>query len=167
MTHLFVAALLALSLIGHAHAGKAHVHGAGNLDVSIDKDRLTIALELPLDAAVGFEHAPATAKEKSELDLRIKALNNGVELFVPTPAAGCVLQSATISNPFKDGKASSAHADIDAEYVFRCAKPSALKGFETRIFNDFKRLYRLEVQRVGPSGQGQARLSPKQPALSW
>ena len=60
-----------------------------------------------------------------------------------------------------------AHADIDARYVFHCANPAALKGIETTLFKHFKRLYRLEVQRVGPVGQGAARLTPKQPVLNW
>jgi len=45
-----------------AHAGKGHVHGAGSVDIGIDQGRVTVSLELPLDAATGFERAPKTDK---------------------------------------------------------------------------------------------------------
>jgi hypothetical protein len=48
-----------------AHA--QHAHGEGRLDVVIDKDSIAINLELPLDAAVGFERAPRNEREKAAL----------------------------------------------------------------------------------------------------
>ena len=44
-----------------------HVHGEGRLDVVIDRDQLTLSLELPLDAAVGFERAPRNEAERAAL----------------------------------------------------------------------------------------------------
>lgn len=160
-------ALLSLTLSAAAHAGKAHVHGEGSLEVVIDKDQLSFNLELPMDVAVGFERAPKTDKEKDSLAAAAKALNDGANVFVPTAAAECVLTSTRVSLPEFGKAAADAHVDIDATYVFRCAKPAALKGFETSLFKQFKRLYRLEAQRIGPSGQGKGRMSPKQPGLSW
>lgn len=171
--------LLATSLLfalPAAHATKAHVHGEGKLDVAIDKDKITLNLELPLDAAVGFERAPKSNKEKAALAAADKSLKDAATLFMPTPAANCMLQSMEIKVPFTGGADDHAHhahegethhADIDANYVFRCANPAALKGIETIIFKSFKRLYRLEVQRSGPSGQGAMRLTPNKPVLTW
>lgn len=152
-----------------AHAGKGHVHGEGRLDVVIDKDLLTISLELPLDAALGFERAPRNDTEKAALASAGQALNTAA-LFVPTPAANCTAQPVKLVMPAFDGKGPQDHADIDATYSFRCATPAALKSIETGIFKQFKRLYRLETQRVGPKGpggQGAMRLTPKQPILFW
>jgi hypothetical protein len=39
-------------------AGKAHEHGALKLDVAIEGNKLTIAMEAPLDNLLGFERAP-------------------------------------------------------------------------------------------------------------
>ncbi len=149
-----------------AHAGKAHVHGEGKLDVVIEKGTLTISLELPLDVAVGFERAPKTDKEKADLAAAEKLLTD-TTLFAPTPAAQCTAQPVALSMPKFDGKSKDGHADIDATYSFRCAAPGALKHIETGVFKHFKRLYRLEARRVGPDGQGAMRLSPKQPAMHW
>ena len=158
---LMVAALL---LSAPAIAQHKHVHGEGKLDVAIDKDTITLNLELPLDAAVGFERAPKNDKEKAALAATEKTLNDATALWLPTPAANCAVESVEVGMPkFTGGE----HADVDARYVFRCAAPAALKGVETTIFKQFKRLYRLETQRVGPTGQGAQRLSPKQPMLVW
>jgi hypothetical protein len=167
-----LAALLAAPL---AHAQHKHVHGEGRLDVAIDKDTISLALELPLDAAVGFERAPKSDKEKAALAATAKALNDAATLFVPTPAAGCTVQAVEVKVPFTGGadrhdhahEGETHHADIDAEYSFRCASPAGLKDIETSIFKQFKRLYRLEVQRSGPTGQGATRLTPKKPNLNW
>ncbi|HNB68393.1 MAG TPA: DUF2796 domain-containing protein [Accumulibacter sp.] len=144
-----------------------HVHGEGRLDVVIDRDQLTLSLELPLDAAVGFERAPRNEAERAALASAGRALH--ALPFAPNPTARCALQAKDISLPYLDGKAPAAgeHVDIVASYVFRCADPAALKSVETTLFKDFKRLYRLASRRVGPSGQGAMRLTPNRPSLTW
>lgn len=153
-----------LALVSPANAQHRHVHGEGRLDAVIDKDTITLSLELPLDAATGFERAPKSDKEKAALAAAEKALNDATALWLPTPAANCTVQAVEVGMPtFAAGE----HADVDARYVFRCAHPAALKGIEATIFKSFNRLYRLEVQRVGPAGQGAQRLTRKAPVLGW
>lgn len=155
------AALFAVATLAHAHK---HVHGEGILDVAIDKDTISISLEMPLDAAVGFEQAPKNDKEKAALAEAEKVLMDAAALFVPTAAAKCTPGKIKVDMPkFEGGE----HADVDAEYVFTCAEPAALKSIGTTIFTKFKRLHRLDAQRSGPTGQGAQRLTPKQPTLNW
>lgn len=162
------ALLLCLLTPAMAMAAKGHVHGAGTLDVAVDQGGLAIDLELPLDAATGFERAPRNAAEKAALDETARVLNDAATLFIPTAAASCRVASVDVVVPFLDGKgAADGHADIEARYRFTCAHPAALKSVETSLFRYFKRLYRLQVQRSTPGGQGTARLTPKQPVLSW
>ena len=159
-------ALIAVALLFAlpARANKAHVHGEGKLDVAIDKDTITLALELPLDATVGFERAPKNDKEKAVLAAAEKTLKDAAALWRPTPAADCSVASIEVDMPTFD---SGEHADVDVRHVFRCAHPAALKGIETTLFKQFKRLYRIETQRTGPVGQGAQRLTPKTSVLSW
>ena len=157
-------ALAALSL--PALAEKGHVHGEGSLEVVIDKGSLSLRLELPLDVAVGFERAPRNDQERAALAAAQQALADPA-LFAPTPAAGCKAEPARIEMPKFEGKKPADHADIEASYDYRCATPAALKSVETTIFKSFKRLYRLEARRAGPSGQGAGRLTPKTPVLAW
>jgi len=151
-----------------ALAAPAHAHGAARMDLAVEGDRLTIAMEMPLDNMVGFEHLPRTAREKAALAESMRTLGNAAELFIPTPEAGCKPVSAQVGDPFPGGKAKAdGHSDMDADYAFRCANPAALSGVKTTLFRHFRRLQRIDVQRVTPSGQGAARMTPEQPAMSW
>ena len=170
----FLAASL-LCVLPFAHAQHKHVHGEGKLDAVFDKETLTLDLTLPLDAAVGFERPPKNDKEKAALAQTLKTLEDAA-LWAPTPAAQCSLQSAKVTVPFIAGhdrhdqhahEGEQHHADIDAVHTFRCANPAALKSVETTLFKSMKRLYRLEAQRSGPSGQGAQRITPKAPVLNW
>jgi hypothetical protein len=74
----------------------------------------------------------------------------------PTPAAGCKPEPARVEMPAFGAMAEAAeHADIDANYEFRCANPAALKSVETTIFKSFKRLYRLEASAPAPAARAQ------------
>lgn len=161
------AALVGLMALGGASpvlAQHRHVHGEGLLNVVVDPGSLTLALELPLEVALGFEHAPRSDREKKALAAVEQALADAPGLWRPTPAAACAVQSVEVTMPaFAGGE----HADILARYRFACARPEALKGVETTLFQQFKRLYRIEMQRVGPKGQGAQRLTPKTPQLLW
>lgn len=159
--HVLLATTL-FACISIAHAQHKHVHGEGRLEAVLDKETLTLSLELPLDAAVGFERAPKNDKEKAMLASAEKILNNPA-LFQPATAAQCVVQSIQVSMPAFTGD----HADIDATHIFHCTKPAALSSVETTLFKSLQRLYRLEAQRVGPAGQGAQRLTPNKPVLNW
>ena len=149
-------------------AAPAHVHGSAKLDISIEGDKLNIGLEMPLDSTVGFERPARNDNEKLAYANAMTALRNAGELFKPTAGAGCRIESVEVGDPFPGGKAKPAdHADIDADYAFRCAKPAALKGIETTLFQQFKRLRRIDVQRATPSGQGKASMTPESPSLNW
>ena len=156
--------VVALAAALPAQAQHRHVHGEGQLSVAIEQQTVTLDLELPLDVLVGFERAPKNAQQKAALLAAEKTLKNADGLWKLAPAAKCTLQSSAVEMPdFSGGE----HADIDANYRFKCAAPEALTVIETTLFKEFKRLYRLEAQYVGPKGQGAQRLSPKRPHLRW
>jgi len=162
--------LLVAGLPSVVSAAPAHVHGVGHLNVAIEGSQLSVSLEVPLDAFLGFERPPRTVKEKDAYAAMGKTLNDASALFMPTAAANCTVKSLKVGLPFADGKATAGtegHADIDADYVYQCAQPGALKGVETSLFKSFPKLYRLEARRSGPSGQGAGQLTPKKPSLSW
>lgn len=160
--------ILSLGTMG-AHAATPHAHGEGGLDLVVEQDRLSLSLSLPLDAVVGFERAPRNAAEKTALETAARLLGDA-SLFVPSVAAACTPQVPHVTLPAfaVAGKGHAQdHGDIEVRHEFRCARPAALKGLETTLFSHFKRLYRIEARRVGPSGQGATRLTPKQPRMSW
>jgi hypothetical protein len=155
-----------------ALAGKAgaHVHGTASLQVAIDGQTLTLNLETPLENLLGFEHAPRTDKQKAAVRAMSERLNQPGELFSPSPAAQCTSVSVALDSAvLKPGQqaAGDGHADLDGEFVFRCADPEALRTLDVGLFQHFPKLRRLDVQVAGPRGQSAARLSPQQRRLAW
>lgn len=161
--------LAALTLAFPAWAAEKHVHGAGRIDVAIEAGKIEVELELPLDTLVGFERAPRSEKERAALEAAAATLRDGAGLFLPAAGAACKLTETTVSMPFagETPAASHGHADADARYVFECVNAGGTGSLETALFRKFPRLYRLELQRVGPKGQAGGRLTPKAPVVRW
>jgi hypothetical protein len=177
---LLLGALLAAA--GPLHAGQAHVHGHGSLDVAVDGNTLTLRLESPLDSFVGFERAPKNDQERAAVRAMAQALR-AEQAFVPSIAAGCKLREVVLSSPVLDpallspkgrppagpagGDGHKGHAEIVGDYTYVCTNPAALRGVEVGLFKSFKGLTRLDAQVAAPQGQTSARLTTKKPLLGW
>ncbi len=167
---LLVLAVTLSGCIGSAWAaGKPHEHGALKLDVAIEGNKLTIAMEAPLDNLLGFERAPRTdAERKAAADVlaRLRSPDKGTPLFAMDAAAQCTLGKAEVQAPVLEPGAKPAakdeHADLDASYEFNCAKPDELRTLDVGLFDAYKRTQRIDVQVAGPKGQ--AKVTLKRPA---
>ncbi|MDQ8023132.1 MAG: DUF2796 domain-containing protein [Moraxellaceae bacterium] len=160
---------------GHSHK---HVHGVGELAVSVEGDTLTIALESPLDNFLGFERAPKYEKDFAAVKSMAATLRKTDSLFVPTAAAQCTPVSVKLASDVvapellgetskKVEGADEDHADLDAQWTFRCANPAVLNGVEVKLFDAFKRFRQFDVALVTPKRQSAAKLSSKARKLSW
>lgn len=151
----------------HPHHHGAHVHGLAKLEAALDGGQLTLRLESPLEALLGFEHAPRSAAEQkavAEMKARLQAADR---LFVLTGEAGCTLKSATHASQALEGKSKAEHGDLDAEFIFVCARPDKLRGLEARLFDVFPKLRRLDASVVTAKGQKAMKLSGKMRYLVW
>ncbi len=168
---------LTLTLIGlalapsAAWAGKAHEHGVMKLDVALDGNTLSIALESPLDSFLGFERAPRTDAERqaaADLLARLRRPDRGPPLFTAASAAQCTLSKADVRAPVLEALTQAAakdgHADLDADYTYTCAQPAQLGRLDLGLFDAFRLLKRIDVQVAGP--QGQSKLTLARPARS-
>lgn len=177
-TFLLVATMLA-GAVGAAAAPRAHTHGAAELQVVVEGERLEIALEAPLEVLLGFEHAPATEAQRNAVRAMAQRLRDPAPLFVLPAAARCALQSVSLQSPAlppallgagpgaSTGPAEDGHADLDATYVYRCATPARLEGLELGLGAAFPRLKTLSVQIVSPRGQAARTLRGGERKLSW
>lgn len=152
-------------------AGKAHEHGALKLDVEIEGNKLTIAMEAPLDNLLGFERAPRTDAERkaaAEVLARLRSPIQGKALFSADAAAQCTLSKADVQAPVLEPGVNPApkdeHADLDASYEFSCAQPAELRSLDVGLFDAYKRIQRIDVQVAGAKSQSKVTL--KRPARS-
>lgn len=162
---LAAAAVAALAAAGPVWAGKAHEHGVLKLDVAIDGNTLTIAMEAPLDNFLGFERAPRTDAERkaaAEVLARLRSPEQGKPLFAADAAAQCRLTRAEVKAPVLEPGTGPApkgeHADLDAHYEFTCGRPEELRALDVGLFEAYRRTRRIDVQVAGPKGQSKVTL---------
>jgi len=149
-------------------AQHAHRHGAGQLEIVLEGDRLSLSLDVPQHDLVGFERPARGARELLAAQAALEKLRLPARLFEPTAAAQCTPGEAKIDAPLLEGKASgSGHGDVEASYVFRCANPQALDGLRVKVGEAFPRLRSLAVSFAGPQGQKAGRVDARQPVFSW
>lgn len=146
--HSFAAAsaLLAAPL----HAAPPHQHGVAVLDIAVERTRITLQFESPLDNLVGFERAPRTDAERKALDAALARLREPAGLFRIDPAAGCKPTGADVKAPtFTAGE----HSDVDATFTYDCADATRATHLQTDLFGAFARLQRVQVQVALEKGQ--------------
>ncbi|NRT58193.1 ZrgA family zinc uptake protein [Sphaerotilus uruguayifluvii] len=165
---LLLGPLAATAAPRHDHG--AHEHGRVALEIALDGPTLTIGLEAPLDSLLGFERAPRTEAEKKAAQAVLADLRAGAGLIVPDAAAQCQPVSTTVDAPTLQGGAAAAgeHADLDATFVLRCARPQALASLDLgSLLDRFRRIARVEAEIVAPAGQFKAALQRPARVLRW
>ena len=152
-----LAVALALLSGAAAWAAGAHVHGELRADVAVDGQVLTVALQMPLDTLVGFEHRPRNARQRQAADEALARVREVGAWLRPAPQARCVQAAMTLQAGALEaapaGAAEPAHGDLDLQVEFRCAVPQALDRVELAVFERFPRAHRVEVQVASPAGQ--------------
>jgi len=131
----------------HSHA---HEHGKGNLEITLDKNRVISRFTSPLEALVGFERLPKNQAETDAINALNQRLLSPATLFSMNGEAECkpsILQNRIVRD------AANKHADLYYELEFACAKPAALKQMTIHLLKDAKHLKEVRVEFVGPNGQ--------------
>jgi hypothetical protein len=169
---------------GHGHT---HLHGIASLQIAVDGSTLTLRLRTPLENLVGFEHAPRTEQQKKAIADMEQSLHMPPSHFAPTAAAGCTPVATKLDSPFpaaaktdvrrsddqaqaaarKESKERDVHAELSAEFVFRCQNPDRLQGIEVKLFDSFRKLRRVDVELAGPRGQKSYRLTATSRVARW
>lgn len=175
-----IALICTLLASGLASAAPAHVHGLAHLDVSLEGNVLNISMESPLDSLLGFERAPRGNAEIARVRAMAAVLREADRVFLTTPAAGCSLSSVHLSSsalsPQLLGETASkpaateepaGHADLDADFSFKCANPAALSSIVVQLFESFPAMKSIDLQLVTPKLQKAAKLSSGARTISW
>jgi len=149
-----------------APAQGAHVHGAGELRVAVEKDHLAVEFRSPLNNLVGFEHAPRTDAQRAAVKAMTAKLNRPDALLRLPKAAACKATRVQIESPFDAPKPArkghdDEHTELTATFRFDCASMGKLDSIEVVIFEAFPRTTAIQAEIIGPRGQSAATLTPK------
>jgi Protein of unknown function (DUF2796) len=157
----------------HSHTHKprkaeAHQHGMGRLDIAIEGTTVSLALEVPADDILGFEHIAKTAAEKAKVEVARAKLADPLALFQVSKAAGCIVQKAEVkfATEAKDKTDThDGHAEVTAEYSLACTNAAEVKAIEFLYFKAFKGAEALKVNLIGPATQMAFEVTRKKPRL--
>ncbi|MDX2155375.1 MAG: DUF2796 domain-containing protein [Hyphomicrobiaceae bacterium] len=171
---------------------EAHAHGQGRLGVAIDGSRVEIELEAPASDIVGFEHAPANAKQRKAIADAKAVLARADNVVRLSPEAGCKLISAKVevigaaagkpdahghkghghahadAKPQANGAATPAeaqHSEVHATYALDCQAPGNIRTLAFEYFKRFKAAAKLDVTVIGPKGQARVEASREKPVV--
>lgn len=149
------ALMAAGALVMQATAAAPHQHGVVNVEVTLEGASLVVELRAPMEALLGFEHAPRTAAEiDAANDLR-DALLAPPPPFVPKEEAGCTSTVVKMNDRalLAQGSPGSApvrgkggHADVGVYYGFTCTTPNRLESLQIRLFDEYPRVHRVVVR---------------------
>ena len=161
-------ALITVSLASIAqnspHSHQHHQHGKGVLEIGIEGRTLSGTLEMPLEALLGFEHAPKTGKEKSaqsKLETRLGTIDAWFEI---NSEAQCTPKSPQIK---LDRDAITKHSDLLYTFSYSCANPGALKEMGLLFFKEYPGVKEVKVELASTKGQRLITASPKSPIVRF
>ena len=161
-------ALITFSLTSIAqkspHSHQHHQHGKGVLEIGIEGRTLSGTLEMPLEALLGFEHAPKTGKERSaqsKLETRLGLIDTWFEI---NPEAQCTPKS---SQTKLDRDAKTKHSDLLYTFSYSCANPGALKEMGLLFFKEYPGVKEVKVELASTKGQRLIMASPKSPIVRF
>lgn len=160
--------LIALALIAPfpALAQHAHSHGEAHLAVVVEGDVLTLLLMADLADLVGFEHEPETDAEKSALLELHHGLREKVPPFVLASSAHCELKSAVTEGGFHPDSEDVRHNHmLTATWEWACEEVSRLRQIETRLFETFPAIAKIDAVILTDQGQTGTTLSAKRNVL--
>jgi hypothetical protein len=145
----------------HSHA---HEHGKGNLEITLDKNRVVSRFTSPLEALVGFERPPKNQAESDAIAALNQRLLNPATLFSMNAEAEC--KSTILENKIVRDAANK-HADLHYRLEFTCTKPAAIKQMTILLFKNHTHLKEVRVEFVGPSGQKSSKATAKSNTVAF
>lgn len=155
----------------------SHQHGHAQLQMAIDGTRIELFLVSPAANLVGFEQAPATEAQREKVrEVTAWARQTPMITHAERP---CTVTDAALQATWSHGEDEhdhnhdhdhghqhEGHADLEISQTLDCPGLTASTELETTLMAQFPAMEQLEVQWVGPAGQGGARLSPEQVRFS-
>ena len=91
----------------------SHEHGAANLMLVIEGDKLQIGIEVPSDSLIGFEYFPKSQSDRGSFNEAIKILSDPSKIFSTPDDAECILTGLNVSQTLFPGEGEDGHDDHD------------------------------------------------------
>jgi len=154
----------------------SHEHGAANLMLAIEGDKLQIGIEVPSESLIGFEHFPKSRSDRENFSEAIKILSNPSKFFSTPSDAECLLTGLNVSQSLfsgeekdehgheehdehdehghDDSEKGEIHSEFRSNYSWNCIHTDEIDSIGNKLFSFFPRIEEIRVNWITNSGQG-------------
>jgi hypothetical protein len=156
--------LLLFSASAAAHG--PHVHGKGELEITIQGAAIRGAFRTPMESLLGFEHLPKNDAQRKALEGLRQQLALASAVVLPNAEAACQPRMAEATSSLLTGMAKGEHSDLEFRFSFECGMPDRLTSLEVVALNQFRRLSEVRAVLVTAKGQRSFAVKKKDPKIS-
>ena len=159
----------------------SHEHGAANLMLAIEGDKLQIGIEVPSESLIGFEHFPKSRSDRENFNEAIKILSDPSKFFSTPDDAECLLTGLNVSQTLfsgeeedehghekkdehgheeedehghEDSEKGEIHSEFRSNYSWNCLHTDEIDSIGNKLFSFFPRIEEIRVNWITTSGQG-------------
>jgi len=109
-----VCLVVSFSFSAHASREKdSHEHGAANVMLAMEGEKLQLSFEVPSESLIGFEHFPKSQDQRWYFNEAIKSLLEPSKLFSIPADAECLLVGINVSQSLFAAKDEHGHEEKD------------------------------------------------------
>ena len=81
----------------------SHEHGAANIMMVMEEEKLQIEFEVPSESLIGFEYFPKSQSDRRSFNEGIKILSDPSKIFSTPDDAECILTGLNVSQTLFSG----------------------------------------------------------------
>ena len=165
----------------------SHEHGAANLMMVMEEEKLQIEFEVPSESLIGFEHFPKSRSNRGNFNEAIKILSNPSKFFSTPDDAECLLTCLNVSQTLfpgeeedehghekkdehghddhdehghEDSEKGEIHSEFRSNYSWNCLHTDEIDSIGNKLFSFFPRIEEIRVNWITTSGQGSLEIEP-------
>ena len=94
----------------------SHEHGAANLKIALEGEKIQVEFEVPSESLIGFEHFPKSESNRENFSNAIKILSDPSRLFAMSREGECLLVGMNISQSLFSNEEEHGHDDSEDEH---------------------------------------------------
>ena len=164
----------------------SHEHGAANVMLAMEGEKLQLKFEVPSESLIGFEHFPKSQDQRWYFNEAIKSLLEPSKLFSIPADAECLLVGINVSQSLFAAKdehgheekdehgheekdehghdesdKSEIHSEFSSKYHWNCEHLDEIDSIGTQLMNIFPRIEEIRVRWITKNNQGSIELESK------
>ena len=187
---LLVCLSISFNVLAEASRQKdSHEHGAANLKIALEGEKLQVEFEVPSESLIGFEHFPKSQSNRENFRNAIKILSIPSKLFSISREGECLLVGMNISQSLfsneeehghdesedENGKdesedehghdeseKSEIHSEFKSNYSWNCQHLDEIDSIGTQLMTVFPKIEEIRVNWISNNGQGSLELESKE-----